>query len=75
MQEHALMLCRNLGVRHLARVDFLLSDDGHWTLLEVNTMPGFTPTSLLPRASEAYGVARSPRIPPGERYFCFPRMS
>lgn len=56
MQEHALMLCRNLGVRHLARVDFLLSDDGHWTLLEVNTMPGFTPTSLLPRASEAYGL-------------------
>ncbi len=56
IQEHALMLCRNLGVRHLARVDFLLSDDGHWTMLEVNTMPGFTPTSLLPRAAAASGL-------------------
>lgn len=56
IQEQALMLCRNLGVRHLARVDFLLSDDGHWTMLEVNTMPGFTPTSLLPRAAGAHGL-------------------
>jgi len=56
IQEQSLMLCRNLGVRHLARVDFLLSDDGHWTLLEVNTMPGFTPTSLLPRAAAAHGL-------------------
>lgn len=56
IQEQALMLCRNLEVRHLARVDFLLSDDGYWTLLEVNTMPGFTPTSLLPRAAGAHGL-------------------
>lgn len=56
IQEQALMLCRNLGIRHLARVDFLLSDDGHWTLLETNTMPGFTPSSLLPRAAAAHGL-------------------
>ena len=55
IQQHALELCRVLGVRHLARVDFLLSSDGHWVLLEANTMPGFTPTSLLPRAAQAVG--------------------
>ena len=57
MQQHALNLCEGLGIRHLARVDFLLSEDGHWTLLELNTMPGFTRTSLLPRAAEAGGLA------------------
>jgi len=51
LSAHALRICIALGVQHLARVDFLLSDDGHWAILEVNTMPGFTPTSLLPMAA------------------------
>lgn len=56
IQGHALTLCEALGVRHLARVDFLLGDDGRWSLLEVNTMPGFTATSLLPKAAAAAGL-------------------
>lgn len=56
VKDHALMLCVALGVRHLARVDFLLSDDGHWSLLEANTMPGFTVNSLLPKAAAAAGM-------------------
>ncbi|MEX0875941.1 MAG: D-alanine--D-alanine ligase [Phycisphaerales bacterium] len=56
IQEHALLLCVALGVRHLARVDFLYSEDGHWALLEANTMPGFTATSLLPMAAAAHGL-------------------
>ena len=56
IKEHAAFICVALGVEHLARVDFLLGDDGHWTLLEVNTMPGFTKTSLFPKAAGAMGL-------------------
>lgn len=44
------------GVRHLARVDFLLDASGEPWLLEVNTMPGFTRTSLLPMAAGGVGL-------------------
>lgn len=56
IQAHALTLCNAIGVRHLARVDFILTADDRWTLLELNTMPGFTPTSLLPQAADAIGL-------------------
>lgn len=52
----ALKLARALGVRHLARVDFMLdADDKPW-LLEINTMPGFTTHSLLPMAARIRGL-------------------
>lgn len=53
IQDHALLMCIALGIRHLARVDFLYADDGHWAMLEVNTMPGFTSASLFPMAAKA----------------------
>lgn len=56
IQTQALALCNSIGVRHLARVDFILIGDDEWTLLELNTMPGFTPTSLLPQAADAIGL-------------------
>jgi len=59
--EHAQLISIALGVRHLARVDFFYSDDEHWTLLEVNTMPGFTKTSLMPKAAQAHGI-EMPRL-------------
>ncbi len=43
-----------LGLRDLARADFMIDDDVP-RLLEVNTMPGFTARSLLPRAARAAG--------------------
>lgn len=62
LQKYALDLSRAIGVRHLARVDFLLSKAGAagqagepW-LLEVNTMPGFTGHSLLPMAAGHAGM-------------------
>lgn len=45
-----------LGCRHLGRVDILLASDGTPYVLEVNTMPGFTETSLLPKAAKAAGI-------------------
>ena len=40
----------------LARVDFFVGPDGEPTVNEVNTMPGFTPISVFPRAWAASGV-------------------
>lgn len=57
VQEHAVRIGRALGVRHLARVDFLLPPDREPVMLEVNTMPGFTGTSLLPMSARADGMA------------------
>ncbi|MBT4767240.1 MAG: D-alanine--D-alanine ligase [Phycisphaerae bacterium] len=54
MVEAALTLCQEVGARDIARVDFLLDENGPW-LLEVNTMPGFTSHSLLPMAASAHG--------------------
>ncbi len=53
----ALALALMLGVRDLARVDFLLDREGLYWLLEINTMPGFTPTSLVPKAAAAEGLS------------------
>ena len=45
-----------IGCEGLARVDFFLMPDGSLMLNEVNTMPGFTPTSMYPRMWAATGV-------------------
>jgi D-alanine-D-alanine ligase len=45
-----------LGCEGLARVDFFVSDDGSALVNEVNTMPGFTPTSMFPRMWAATGL-------------------
>ena len=45
------------GCEGLARVDFFLTDDGTVLVNEVNTMPGFTPSSMYPRMWAATGVA------------------
>ncbi|OHB80062.1 MAG: hypothetical protein A2Z25_06455 [Planctomycetes bacterium RBG_16_55_9] len=48
-----------LGCRHFARADFILSDDGAAHVLEVNTIPGFTSHSLLPKAAARAGLTMS----------------
>jgi D-alanine-D-alanine ligase len=57
VQAAAVGAHRALGLRDLSRADFLLADDGRVVLLEVNTMPGFTATSLLPEAAGVAGIA------------------
>lgn len=56
VQRDALRLAEALGVRDLARVDFMVDAAGRHWLLEINTMPGFTSHSLLPKAAAAEGV-------------------
>jgi len=58
VQEVALAAHRALGCRDLSRVDFIVGDDGSdvVTLLEVNTLPGFTATSLYPEAAAVSGI-------------------
>ena len=45
-----------LGCRDLARVDVMLDENGDFFVLEVNTIPGFTETSLVPKAAKAVGL-------------------
>ncbi len=45
-----------LGCRNYGRVDFRLSPDNELFCLEVNTLPGMTPTSLVPKAARKIGV-------------------
>ena len=45
-----------LKLRGLARMDYILTDDGEAYCLEANTLPGMTPTSLLPQAAAAVGI-------------------
>jgi len=47
----------SLGCRHLGRVDVLLARNATPYVLEVNTIPGFTETSLLPKAAKAAGIS------------------
>lgn len=46
-----------LGCRDFSRVDIRLDKDGKPWVLEVNTIPGFTETSLLPKAAWAIGIS------------------
>jgi D-alanine-D-alanine ligase len=46
----------DLGCRHLARVDWIVDDQHRHWFLEVNTIPGFTSHSLLPKAAACVGV-------------------
>jgi D-alanine-D-alanine ligase len=56
LSEDALKIYKTIGCRHYARVDFRLNEAGEHYLLEINTLPGMTSTSLLPKAAKAAGL-------------------
>ena len=56
LSEDALKIYKTIGCRHYARADFRLNDEGQHYLLEINTLPGMTSTSLLPKAAKAVGL-------------------
>jgi D-alanine-D-alanine ligase len=53
----ALRAHRALGCQGATRVDMMVSDSGNEFILEVNTVPGLTPTSLLPKIADAAGIS------------------
>ena len=57
--EAALACFDVLGGRDFSRVDFIVSGDGTPYALEVNTIPGFTTHSLLPKAAAKVGIPMS----------------
>jgi len=57
LQELAVRAAQVLGCRGAVRVDFRLTSAGAPYCLEVNTIPGMTPTSLLPMAAKAAGMS------------------
>ena len=50
IHECAESLYELINCRHYARVDFILDKDDNFYILEINTLPGLTQTSLLPKA-------------------------
>jgi D-alanine-D-alanine ligase len=46
-----------LDCRGVTRVDMIVSDSGNEFILEVNTVPGLTPTSLLPKIADTAGIS------------------
>jgi D-alanine-D-alanine ligase len=54
VQAAALTAHRDLGLSGYSRTDFILTPKGPY-ILETNTLPGMTPTSLLPQAAAARG--------------------
>jgi len=60
IQAQAVTAHRALGCRDLSRVDFVVDDDAsETTVLEVNTLPGMTATSLFPEAAQVAGISFS----------------
>ena len=57
VQAAALAAHRALGLEVYSRVDLLLAGDGTPFVIEVNTIPGMTPVSLLPEAAGIAGIA------------------
>lgn len=56
IQEAALGAFKAVGGRDYARVDVMVRANGETVVLEVNTLPGMTETSLLPKAAAAAGL-------------------
>jgi D-alanine-D-alanine ligase len=56
VQKIAIEVYKTIGCRGFARVDFILKDGKYPYVLEINTIPGLTPMSLLPRAANYAGI-------------------
>jgi D-alanine-D-alanine ligase len=57
IQDLSLRAARSLGVKVYARVDVMLSETNEPFVLELNTIPGMTETSLLPDAAAVAGIS------------------
>ena len=56
MQKAAELVFKALRLKNYARMDFMMSQQEEIYCLEANTLPGMTPTSLLPQEAAAVGI-------------------
>ncbi len=56
LQETALTVHNALGLRGYSRSDYIVDAQGDVYFLEINTLPGMTPTSLMPQEAAAVGI-------------------
>ena len=56
MQHYAEEGYRALFMKSYARLDFMMDADGEMYCLEANTLPGMTPTSLMPQEAAVLGM-------------------
>ena len=54
--DAALTVFRTIGLAVYSRADFIVTEDGTPYFLEINTLPGMTPTSLVPQEAAAVGI-------------------
>lgn len=57
LQKIALNAFKATGAKGWGRVDVMRSNDNGWQVLEVNTVPGMTETSLVPKAAKEFGLS------------------
>lgn len=57
LQTYALKAFEVTGCRHWGRVDALADKEGNFWLLEINTIPGMTDHSLVPKAAKVLGIS------------------
>ena len=55
ISNDALKIHKKLKCRHYSRIDFLVKDNEYY-FLEINTLPGLTSTSLLPKSAKKFGL-------------------
>ena len=56
MQAAAELAFKVLRLKNYARMDFMMDEKGDFYCLEANTLPGMTPTSLLPQEAKGLGI-------------------
>ncbi|MBE5917560.1 MAG: D-alanine--D-alanine ligase [Pseudobutyrivibrio ruminis] len=56
MQNYSEIAFKALGLTTYARMDFMMDENGDMYCLEANTLPGMTPTSLMPQEAAAEGM-------------------
>jgi D-alanine-D-alanine ligase len=57
LQKAAVVAHRALGCRDLSRTDFIVDQNLRFVVLEVNSLPGMTTTSLYPEGAQGLGLA------------------
>lgn len=59
VQQISIDVYKLVGCRGFARIDFILRNGKDPVILEINTIPGLTPVSLMPKAASAAGISYS----------------